>query len=767
MIEKKVSVVLTSYNHAKYLREAIESVLNQTFYDFELIIWDDGSTDDSWEIIQSYSDLRIRAFHNETGKSGWSFRKAILEVGNVEYVAIHHSDDIWEAQKLEKQVAFLDDNQDIGAVFCNAYIIGENGEPFSDKNHSYYSIFDQPNRGRHEWLNLFFNHGNALCHPSVLIRKKCYEDCGYYRFGFTQIGDMDMWVRLCLKYEIHVLPEKLMRYRVRSNEMNLSGKRPGAHTRGQFEYLQVLNNYRKLSSFEEFIKIFPTAQKYLISGVFDFEFALGMMSLESTPRKARVLFGLMILFESISDPVKAKKIEDLYGFNHSDFIALTAKYDVFSVRSVSSLAAQLEEREQLIQKLMLETAAAEQALLTLNIQMAEIKRSGAWKIASIIRNAHLKLISCIKAVINRVFLLKKLWEYVQSFRNVKLVRTSDLFNESWYVKNNPDVVNAKMNPIFHYINYGGFEGRDPSPYFSSGWYLDTYDDVKNAGINPLLHYLKYGRKEERKIQTRRGGKQLRNEREIKDSAMFYRRISMRNIVHALDRRTQPPPSEQGLVSPAQTLRQQIHRGDIYEGFPHQDFPLDVQGWNSDVPIFRQLIEELKPHYVIELGTWKGASALHMCSLAKELGLDPFILICVDTWLGGTWHWQNSSSDAYPSLGCHHGYPTIYFQFLANVIKTGNTDLIIPFPNTTDVGASFFRSIGIKDIDLIYIDASHTFDAVYTDICDWWSFLRSGGILFGDDFTPSYPGVEQAVRLFCQENTLTFDIADNKWVVRKP
>jgi len=166
-INSKVSVILTSYNHEKYLREAIESVLNQSFSDFELIIWDDASTDSSWEIINSYTDNRIRGFRNETNSRG-TINKSLLKARG-EYIAIHHSDDIWEPSKLEKQVAFLDANPETGAVFTQALIIDENGDLFKDESHFYYKIFEQPVRSRYEWLNFFFFNGNALCHPSVLV----------------------------------------------------------------------------------------------------------------------------------------------------------------------------------------------------------------------------------------------------------------------------------------------------------------------------------------------------------------------------------------------------------------------------------------------------------------------------------------------------------------------------------------------------------------------------------------------------------------------
>jgi len=74
------------------------------------------------------------------------------------------------------------------------------------------------------------------------------------------------------------------------------------------------------------------------------------------------------------------------------------------------------------------------------------------------------------------------------------IQASGLFDRDWYLKKNQDVAQAKVNPLAHFILYGGFEGRDPNPNFSSRWYLNTFDDAKNSGINPLAYHLKYGRK---------------------------------------------------------------------------------------------------------------------------------------------------------------------------------------------------------------------------------------------------------------------------------
>ena len=342
-LNPRVSVVLTSFNHAKHLREAIDSTLNQTFPDFELLIFDDGSTDDSWAIISTYSDARIRAYLNTTTlRNGEFARNRLLGESRGDYIAIHHSDDVWGPDKLERQVAFLDANPQVGAVFSRAHIINEDGQPFTDADHFYSQVFEQPNRTRHEWLNYFFYHVNALCHPSVLIRRVCFEVCGVYRLGMALLPDFDMWVRLCLKYEIHVLPDKLTYFRIRQNEVNASGSRPDTRVRGQFEFLQVLENFAQIPSMAELVRVFPTAERYDLPAGHDLHFALGMTALESKEHRPTGLFGLRLLFDALQDPARAETIRTLYNFGHSDLLALTGRHDVFHVAVEEDLRRRLQ-----------------------------------------------------------------------------------------------------------------------------------------------------------------------------------------------------------------------------------------------------------------------------------------------------------------------------------------------------------------------------------------------------------------------------------------
>ncbi len=362
----KVSVILTSFNHEKYICEAIESVLHQTFTDFELIIWDDASSDNSWHLINNYSDLRIKTYLNDE-RSGpvFGINKAISEVASGEYIAIHHSDDVWEPDKLEKQVAFLDGHDDVGAVFTNAIIISEDGSLFADKTHFYSNIFDQPNRTKYGWLNFFFNSGNALCHPSILIRKTCSKDCGPYTPGLAQLCDFDMWIRLCLKYEIHVIPEKLTKFRVRDNEANASGDRPDTRIRTAYEMYKILQNYRNLTKFEDLVKTFPSSAEYYRNDETDVGFALGMIALQEPALSITSLFGQDLLFEAISDPERAKNLKRLYDFDEISFIILAGNHDVFARHALSEAQRlafeRLDEVEALTARLELTDRALSEA----------------------------------------------------------------------------------------------------------------------------------------------------------------------------------------------------------------------------------------------------------------------------------------------------------------------------------------------------------------------------------------------------------------------
>lgn len=344
----KVTIILTSFNHDKYICHAIDSIISQTFSDFELLILDDASTDNSWWLINQYNDSRIKTFRSDvTGEVVWRTNELISEVAKGEYIAIHHSDDIWENTKLEKQVDILNRVPSVSAVFTNASAITEDGSLLADQSNFYFSVFDQPNRSRYEWLRFFFLIGNALCHPSALIRKESLAECGNYRPWFRQLDDFDLWVRLTLKSEIHVIPEKLTRFRVRLSidEVQVSGNYKETRIRSAYELLLVLDNYKHIQTFDDLYAIFPEARKYHRTDNTDLSFVLGQTMLELATVPMARLFALELVRDAVTDPVRGARIYSTYGFGAAELIDLTGRYDVFSLEELSVLRAALTKSE--------------------------------------------------------------------------------------------------------------------------------------------------------------------------------------------------------------------------------------------------------------------------------------------------------------------------------------------------------------------------------------------------------------------------------------
>ena len=327
----KVSVLIASYNHEKYIGYAIQSVLGQTYQDFEIVIVDDGSKDNSVEVIRSFTDPRIRLICFEQNQGACTAAKRLLQEAKGEYIAILNSDDAFLPEKLAKQVDFLDRNDKYGAVFSYAQIIDEAGEIFTDENHFYSKIFVQENKSRHEWLRYFFYNGNCLCHPSIMIRSECYESVGFYDERYYQLPDFDFWIRLCLKYEIYIIPENLIEFRVRENEANASGDNYTTKIRCNNELVSVLERFLLIKSEKEFLDVFPDKQELVNENGFDLEYAVASVCMSNRNSKMHVAFGLQLLFRLLNNPNKRSKLMDIYNFSYQDLYQWSKKCDVFAV----------------------------------------------------------------------------------------------------------------------------------------------------------------------------------------------------------------------------------------------------------------------------------------------------------------------------------------------------------------------------------------------------------------------------------------------------
>ncbi len=198
----KVTVFMPVYNGEKYLDEAIQSVLNQTYPNFHFLIINDGSTDRSKQIISSYRDERIQLIHNQTPSGLKNVRNQGLQEAKGEYFAPIDCDDVWSPKKLEKQVEFLESHPEFSFIGSRAQFIDENGNiqgtlwryTFSPKKIAPFLLFS-----------------NYFIHSSILIRRSKIPPEGYQA---TTAEDYDLWVRMSRLGPIWSLPHILVKYRV-------------------------------------------------------------------------------------------------------------------------------------------------------------------------------------------------------------------------------------------------------------------------------------------------------------------------------------------------------------------------------------------------------------------------------------------------------------------------------------------------------------------------------------------------------------------------
>ena len=208
----KVSVVIPTHNRASFLRSAIQSVLNQTFQDFEIIVVDDASEDETPEVIQSFTDPRIQYVRHETNKGQGVTRNNGMSRVSGEYVAFLDDDDEWLPQKLEQQVSLLDSTPArVGLVYTgfrktDALTKQVIAEVIPEKRGD---LFDQ----------MAINNWIGTC-STVVVRSSVFEKAGLFDEGLASGADYDMWLRISKEFAIEYICEHLVRYTVHDNRIS-------------------------------------------------------------------------------------------------------------------------------------------------------------------------------------------------------------------------------------------------------------------------------------------------------------------------------------------------------------------------------------------------------------------------------------------------------------------------------------------------------------------------------------------------------------------
>lgn len=205
----KVSVVIPAYNAITYLPETVESVIKQTFTDFEVLIIDDGSSDHIVQWVSEIRDQRVKLISQENqGLPG--ARNTGIAQAQGEYIAFLDADDLWEPTKLEKQVRCLDAQPLVGLVHTPMFLVDEHGKSTGRVMGS--------NAEGDVWQQLVIK--NVIACPSVMVRRCCFETVGLFDRSLRSLEDWDMWIRIATRYQFAVIKEPLAYYRQLPSSMS-------------------------------------------------------------------------------------------------------------------------------------------------------------------------------------------------------------------------------------------------------------------------------------------------------------------------------------------------------------------------------------------------------------------------------------------------------------------------------------------------------------------------------------------------------------------
>lgn len=386
-LEKLVSVCINAYNSADVIGETIESVLNQTYKNLQIIIVDDCSTDNTAEIVKSYDDDRIELYTLPKNFNISNANNECLHRAKGEYIAHIDSDDIWVEDKIEKQIKFLEENPHYGACFTHATLMDKTGRIFAsgELSESFLTLFDRENMTQAGFVRRFYDSSNFLCHSSVVMRKSVYEKLGDHDLTLNKLHDYDYWVRMNFICPLYIYPEKLVLYRIwHANNSTLANKDVLGHNE---EYVRIAYKLVNDCPREMFLEAF--ADKLQLKEYTDEELEL---------EKAFVLGGALHMYpdnkvlemkkldELFKDKKYAELAEEKFGFTIRDLYNLHKNEVYFDKREADRIKESLNSFKELYEsekesarlerernaELSRLNAEAEQRIQALNAQYAEL-----------------------------------------------------------------------------------------------------------------------------------------------------------------------------------------------------------------------------------------------------------------------------------------------------------------------------------------------------------------------------------------------------------
>jgi cellulose synthase/poly-beta-1,6-N-acetylglucosamine synthase-like glycosyltransferase len=219
----KVSVLMPSFNYARYLPAAIQSVLSQSYSDLELIITDDCSTDESREIVEHFRrlDSRVIPVLHEVNSGLARARNSGLAISTGEFVALCDADDVWLPHKLETQIKCFQAQVELGIVHSDSAIIDAAGKLTGQQFSSLWHRRGQRTSG---YLFEVLCEQNFLCVPTVVLRRQAIEYAGGFEENLRSLEDWVCWIKVSRKYPFHYVKEPLVQYRMHGSGLSSNPK---------------------------------------------------------------------------------------------------------------------------------------------------------------------------------------------------------------------------------------------------------------------------------------------------------------------------------------------------------------------------------------------------------------------------------------------------------------------------------------------------------------------------------------------------------------
>lgn len=266
----RVSVVMSVFNGADYLEAAVDSILLQTFRDFEFIVVDDGSTDRSAEIIESYKDQRLILVQQENRCLERALNRG-LELARGEYVARQDADDVSMPERFAAQIRFLDAHPDVDVLGTGSLLIDSKGCPFSK-----FLPFTQ-----HERLVAELLRGVCpLMHGSVMVRRDAILSAGAYNPAFKRIQDVELWLRMSTRYRLANIRDIL--YQLRKHDLSVTQVARIDLRIREFARTGQLSQHTRVGDWQSFMEAFDRDSK---GGLWERAFEA-----ENHLRKAQIAF---------------------------------------------------------------------------------------------------------------------------------------------------------------------------------------------------------------------------------------------------------------------------------------------------------------------------------------------------------------------------------------------------------------------------------------------------------------------------------------------